>query len=148
MKFEDYYQKIGVTKKENGTLDKLSNVACSICLEEIERAFISQDQVENGKYKLGDLWFFSKSYALRFAADWETSKHPRISLLPLNVQWLSYEDYDLFKNKATPILEVKVKFKGKPFGEQQGVANFRAVSENCDDLKEIIKNYLKPKISP
>ncbi len=140
MKFDEYYKKIGLRNiKENELLGTLSSSASCIFLGEIERAFLSG----------GDLWFFSKGYAL-CVDKWKEIWHTDIwdmYLMPLNIQWLNIKSggYDFQKQTDSSNLSVTVKFKGEPLGQQRYKKTLVARKANCDDLKEIIVKYLMPK---
>jgi hypothetical protein len=139
MKFEEYYNKIGVVNKwDLEKLDTHYTYASSIFPEDIERAFVSGSSV----------WYFSKGYAL-LTEDWKHETPPNMYLMPLNIQWVNIraEKYDFQKSNTGSSLNVTVKFKGEPLGQNYYMKQLGATGANCDELKEIIKQYLMPKLN-
>ncbi len=151
MKFEDYFKKVGIKEiADYEKLNILTAIASAICPEEIERAFLTDDN-QMGRITDPRLWFFSKGYGL-WIGGWtsmDSSNNYRcaIQVMPLNIQWLDIHssDYDFKKATDKSILEVSVKFKGYPSRDTAYITKITAIAGNCDELKEIITHYLKPK---
>ena len=146
MEFGEYYKKIEITPEDQVKFDNLLEIAKSICPEDIEQIFISTYPGEDNQTIPGDLWFFSESYIVNFPAEAVKSGSPEMFLIPLNIRWLKiyYSNYDFKKASKDSTLDVVVEFKGHPFRENLSRSTLRTFSFNCDNLKEIIKDYLKP----
>ena len=135
MKFEDYYRKIGIHHELFLRLDTLYLSVSRLFPEEIERPFVSHD----------NLWFFSKNYAL-CVTGW-TRENPEMDLLPLNIQSLNLQpvNYDFKKATDKSNLWVSIKFKGEPSDRHHDIKKLIAFHANCDELVDILKKYLVPK---
>ena len=135
MKFEEYYRKIGIHHKMYLRLDTLFSHACRLFPEEIERSFISHD----------NLWFFSKNHALCITG-W-TRDNPEMDLMPLNIQWLNLQPVSYDYNKATEKsnLWVSVKFSGEPSDRHHEIKKLVAFHSNCEELVDVVRKYLIPR---
>lgn len=139
-KIRTYLEGIEATQTTIEGVQKVYDVACLMCEEEIKDAFITNIIADNGISEYINAWFFTENYVLE-ARNFLYNVDVDLLTLKDNMQYfrVKTEEFD-FKNpvRSSHLLISFTTAKITGFGGE-----LMAYGTNCIYLWDIYKNYLK-----
>jgi len=139
--FVRYLESIGTSQTLRERAETIFQFYRQLCPEEIVRLFASDYIARDGTRVFGALWFLSENYVME-AKDFMTKDDFDLAPIakPLPYLRVQKEDYDFQKATDKSRLHLICGINDKVGGE------LKASKENCDFLRDLIREYLLPRM--
>ncbi len=142
---EKYLGSIGMRSDVDIQITKgIFSQANFLCPEELKDIFVSNYNQKDDKEEFKDIWFFSDNYLVE-ALNFNKTESPKLemAILSKNIQSVEVEtkDFDL-SEKAKDNSRLRIIF----YTFSDWVCDQVAFGNNCENLINIYKKYVKPNI--
>jgi hypothetical protein len=136
--FKKYLKDVDIIGDIRGRVERIYDFYREICPDEITGIFITDYIKEDGERVYEHLWFFSEKYCMEAKQFITTDDFDFTPIKNRITYWvLKKQDYD-FK-KATEKSRQNLKFRT----DTEITGELKASKENCDYLRDIIREYIK-----
>jgi len=142
--FVSYLDSVGLssdTVKNN--VESIYQYASILCPEEIADIFVCDFIKDDGSREYESLWFFSPNYMME-VRNFRSDRQYDIDLAR-SKGWIAYyrtyaKDYDFKRASSESRMTIEA------LNNDTVNMEWKASRDNCDKLKSILENYLKPNI--
>jgi hypothetical protein len=139
--FVEYLKSIGIPEAIRERIEMIYEFYREICPDEITGVFVTDYIKEDGSREYENLWFFSDKYFME-AKQFITQDNFDIAPIKNRISYWNIRKQDYNFKKATP----KSRFYLKISMEFPTSGEFKAAKENCDYLRSIFFQYIKPNL--
>jgi len=139
--FKTYLEAIDISRPIRDKIETIYKFFQKICPDEITDIFVTDYLNKEGMRQYDNLWFFSKGYfmeAKQFLTNDDFDITPAKNIL--KYLQIVKKDYDFDKATELSRMSLNIRFDAAITG------NFKASKKNCDYLKDIILNHIKPNL--
>jgi len=135
--FKKYLESIGITEALSNRIETIYEFYREICPDEITNIFVTDYIKEDGTRENENLWFFSQKYAMEAKLFIEKDDFDISPIRNRIYYWIvQKQNYDFKKAGEKSRLYLKFSLDTGVSGE------LKASKENCDYLRNIIREYI------